>query len=114
METKLNDVIHLYLGGKMMFNKEDRMFIKNGDIIDITCSSIQSQLLHSCYIPILRTLSDITIEEQKVWQEYYSDVHYKCNCDINSAKFTLWLCKKQFDVFGLIESKQAVDKTQLK
>ncbi len=65
--------------------------------------------------PILRPLSDMTQDEYFEWQalcswlEYNNQKHY----GNYSPKVFHWMLSKAFDLFGLIESGQAIDATTL-
>lgn len=92
------------------------------------------------YLPILRPLSDITAEECQKYLSFYNDknkylshdgammrVLYKddtgfigdfeddeeVSTEYNPNGRLFWMLSKHFDVFGLIESGQAIDATTL-
>ena len=133
MKTELKEVIHLYLGcdaiiGKQSGQENAKHLI--GTLVGYdtknkgTCTFIyyDKGVSTTCITPtsikpILRPISDMTQEESKIYHSLNklypaSPVHHIM---VEHATFETfaWLLKKQFDLFELIESGQAIDKTKL-
>jgi hypothetical protein len=113
MQTK--DVIHHYYGGKCLVTKKKppyRLIANVGEIVVVDSPLImlvQSELLEVKLI--LRPLESITEEEDM--QEFplhnrgqFIDMH--CH-----PEGFVYLLNKQFDLFDLIKSNQAIDQNQL-
>lgn len=139
MKTQFKDVAHLYLGCEGIV---DITYLPK--IIEKVKAVIMGYYLNQklnleCYgkdgirwghsitdiddiknfKPILRPLSDMSEEEIiESEREYFRgddlDSTNNISCYTASAFQTNYLLKKQFDLFGLIESGQAIDKTTLK
>lgn len=123
METKLQEVIHLYLGCKGVESKEGLTCIFSGFDLEDTFPIKLSHSNHT-YIevaqdyfkPILRPLHDI--KENEI-VELFSFIGGGTNTfrkdkakDFSPREF-VYLLKQGFDLFGLIESGQAIDKTKI-
>lgn len=114
MEKKIKDYLHLYLGcDAMIYN--DKSFIMD----KVTSSSLNIEDGSVTKIkPILRPLSDMTEQEsyELCWQKNQN--HMKLNWSLNESAIHpnefLYLLKQGFDLFGLIESGLAIDKTTIK
>jgi len=138
---KFKEVAHLYIGCKVKYpDSDDKMIVatlsgvnsqsfettysrkKKGCIGDYITSNDGKQRGHNCYIenvkPILRSLSSLT-EEEATEGLGYDNLIYKpfkvCNNfssrSVFSAKEFVFLLSKGFDLFGLIESGEAIDAT---
>lgn len=133
MKTELKDVLHLYLGCQVQTNYRREttggspMKKLKGTLQEIDlympdkCGVLledQSDKTHYSNLdiktvkPILRPLSDMT---EKEWLKEMPDrPALKPGYELNfSATQFNWLLKQGFDLFGLIESGQAIDKTKL-
>ena len=128
MKTELKDVLHLYLGCECLYewNKEPKVELKGKVTASIIDSFYSDNGVIQWVKPILRPLSDMTKLEA---QSAYVVIH-KCMPkdtlsdtleyiqgslgDECSPKVWLWAVKNGFDLFGLIESEQAIDKTLIK
>jgi hypothetical protein len=104
MKTELKDVIHLYMGveceHKMLkrTHKLSPMFLDGWNIED--------------YKPILRPLSDMTTKERESYNKIVMEGLKSHDFEVqkHDATATLFLLKQGFDLFGLIESEQAITK----
>lgn len=119
MEKKIEDYLHLYLGCE----------IKIGDQIEILDAVGQSGEFESLYKghlrnfyhisvgvkPILRPLSDMTEEEKFEIQQIsgWVDYNHYINQGFCKPEVFKYLLSKSFDLFGLIESGLAIDKTKI-
>lgn len=104
-EIKLKDVIHLYLGCEVK--------VPGGKIILTSEVLATWDFKHHGLKPILRPLSNITNEEGRLT---FGSIEFMLIKNINDIdKFKshqfLYLLSKHFDLFGLIESGQAINKT---
>ena len=123
---KLEDVINFYIGvdlyahihkvdaGKLIGVKRDM----NGLILTTWYDGEEdSGWLISDIKPLLRPLSDITKTELDEYNSKF-DVEYKAFPGIarimQEASAMIYLASREFDLFGLIKSGQAIDKTKLK
>lgn len=126
---KLSDYLHLYLGCPFMYGKglkvwdgwdgfekstayyytdEQKKMIKMG-----------SHTFHVSEIRlVLRPLSDMTKDENEETKKLYFDfmeTQQPGTRDIKMmAHMTQWFLRHNFDLFGLIESGQAINSTKLK
>jgi hypothetical protein len=126
MENKnIKDYMHLYLGNRAILNLHDEPepyhVDVDGILIDMDMNACSIQL-------ILRPLSDMSEDEALEVAENILSLN-GLNLDDWSAKDivsayveqwdrytpeeTKWLLSKGFDLFGLIESGLAIDKTKL-
>lgn len=111
--TKFKDVAHLYLGCECRVEAFGGIFIEQmrgikhgqpligGKAIDLYA--------YKNFKPLLRPLSDMTDEEAEFAYHAYHDektLHLGC------VKKTVYLLSRGFDLFGLIESGEAIDKTK--
>lgn len=121
---ELKDYLHLYLGcrikskggnfGDLVSVSNDGMSIVVYDkdkIHDPRGLCVNSDWL----LPILRPLSDMTGEEREEIKNVLPlgkkhDLHFFEDIK-DAAKVFSWLLSKHFDLFGLIESGLAIDKT---
>lgn len=120
MDKQLKDYLHLYLGCEMACHKD---FIPNSreestrgegfciltpDLLsDIDRNRLEYGTPH--FKPILRPLSDMTEEEAK---EAYT-IRGKNAFHEFTGETVKYLLFKHFDLFDLIESGHAIDKTTL-
>lgn len=106
MRTELKDVIHLYMGveceHKMLKrnHKLSPMFLDGWNIED--------------YKPILRLRANMTDEEKAIYRslqstQLASPVH-QLSVIVDTAESFAYLLKIGIDLFGLIESEQAINK----
>ncbi len=135
METELKDVLHLYKGcecslmGEFVDDDADptvaKIFTFNGVVTDCdgtTYAHCDDEEYHhevelSEIFPILYPLEHLTREEL-LKQGFNSHLDYLTHekGDPMKAPFEmiLFLIKQRYDVFGLIKTRQAIDKTTLK
>lgn len=129
MTTKLKEVIHLYLGCEVMIN--DARLENRIDTLDYLNSGgdcgghEQEWEVKNCQL-ILRPLSDMTEAEklqlaafERLWSHenilptikvgHLVQLHYS----EKGAQITRWLLERQFDLFGLIPSGEAINKSTL-
>ena len=106
---------------------KSRVYLKckhNKSIIDLT-DVYEWDAVSDTVNPILRALSDMTADEfseifpNRTVDAYNSFVLCGIDCIMGGSiarnmKTVLFLISKHFDLFGLIESGQAIDKTTLK
>lgn len=142
MNKDIKDYLHLYLGcnAKVDTSKPDCLLI-TGEIIEIDSLCID-YCIHgnlATVLPILRPLSNMTGKEViELFHLSYNDANYQfeefqkvdnnefgwrarnqngmeCFVPANSFKPEVfqWLLSKHFDLFGLIESNLALDKTKI-
>lgn len=132
---ELKEVLHLYLGCEVT-DGEDVMTLTSVGLYGYTAANkeCKSQGIFKRIKPILRPLSDMTEEEWKsIIMEFSIDVVNAYNSytrygdkpkhvlilenrlNTNTLKFNdgMILLRKHFDLFGLIESGQAIDKTTI-
>lgn len=126
LNTKeLNEVIHFYLGHQcMVFTKFESPILLALTLETLTNYFITpEQELHKIIgiSPILRPLSDMTQEETATAANLsglvalgITDVKQGKNLILKEAVHIAYLLKQGFDLFGLIEAGQAIDKTKLK
>ena len=118
--TNIKEVIHLYLGCEAYIFPVNtysdgwlsKQLKKLPDLqysIEITTSSLQG-IIADGYAPMLRRLDSITMDEinermrlAAKWNPFEKTVY----C---AAEQTAYLLKQGFDLFGLIDSGQAIDK----
>lgn len=118
MKTEWKDVAHLYLGCDGHYYYLNGNFSKEILIqidTDGRCLSNNRKMVLSDFKPILRPLSDMTEEEEgEYWKirgtGWTSETESQM---IREATGTKYLLSKGFDLFGLIESSQAIDRTTL-
>lgn len=120
-EIKWEDVAHLYIGCEVFVFTDEAItdgFLKkylkdypSGVYNPIMTIDKFKHFIYSGYKPILRPMSDMT-EEERGWYLIINNAnHSKEQCDANN---TAWLLQKHFDLFDLIKSGQAIDKTTIK
>ncbi len=116
MKTELKDVEHLYLGSDCLvkFPSLEKAVKRK---ITPALIGVPSVVIE-WWKPILRPLLDnshVTKEEYKyIWEELNTTapvIHINMKME---PKLFVYLLKQGFDIFGLIESGQAIDKTTLK
>lgn len=117
MKTEFKDVAHLYLGCKLkcsqVFYPESNSKDKDGNLIlspSLFADFGEKTFSIGYFKPILRPLSDMKEDEEDAWTDLY--VSSQDN-RIKAANRTLFLLQQGFDLFGLIESGQAIDATKL-
>lgn len=106
--TNLKDVIHLYIGCEVKKSNKTE-----DDIVD-TYALTPEVLWYAIEQedkPLLRPLSDMTDEETRQYKNIRIKFYSDNECEKNAARFQ-WLLSRHFDLFGLIESGQALDKTK--
>ncbi len=115
-EIKTEDVLHLYLGCDLQYKAQT---VKNAGVKNHTPWSKQTSVCignvwtyHYEVKPILRPLSDITLEEQ-VAIEKIRDDNFTSPALQTYAEVTAFCLKAGLDVFGHIKSGLAVDKTKM-
>lgn len=128
-EIKLKDVIHLYLGCRVSTP------IGEGQFTQYSVETGQCEIVYGAMgpdfakvydvselMPILRPLSGMTEEEMEecgnLCYDFRDDPELNkwdvnsFNCLLMPEQF-LWLLSRHFDLFDLIESGQAIDKTKI-
>lgn len=109
---KLSEVIHLYIGQECEYKwirEPDK--ILHGKVTPKVIESIHYNDGILTYVKlILRPLSDATKQETK--EILMSGDEIATDIELDAAR-TLYLLSKGFDLFGLIESGQAIDKTKI-
>lgn len=119
MKIELKDVLHLYLGCKAEI---ERVVYPKAKINDkITPSTFTMLEMGTIKVkPILRPLSDMTQEERnhidEIVKEYDKIIRETGTMSEGEkwAIMTSHTLKRGFDLFGLIKSSQAIDKTTIK
>lgn len=117
MEKKITDYLHFYLG------QECKWRVLSDSDEEWTKSNVDLKMLDVLYDrqpfeikPILRPLSNMTQEEfrdtelsshPKFWTALPTDEYHM------KLSSVVYMLKKGFDLFGLIESGLAIDKTTL-
>lgn len=141
--TQLKDVLHLYIGceskvtggefyddglGKIVVidHEEHLITVSDRTIYDRTKYCVEADI--SDITPILRPLSDMTEDEvnyvylfihnQKLTYKWQNAIMHLSDGIRNGGigftpELTIYLLSRSFDLFGLIESGQAIDKTKL-
>lgn len=110
--TQLKDVLHLYLGCEVK-NLANETFILTPSLIEAILG------LNLSFKPILRPLSDMSDNERDKYVHLHSypkknsEQSFSNQLTVVDAECTAYLLSKHFDLFGLIESGQAIDKTTL-
>ena len=96
-------------------NKKTRYLPKQNAEILNKQSLVGKSFKYSQIKPILRPLSDMTYEERGELQKVvgWLDFKHYLNLRFYNPEMLLFLLPKHFDIFGLIESGLAVDKTTL-
>lgn len=120
MKTELKDVLHLYLGCEGMIEKDYSQLLgisTNEDLINVVTKSGDDWINTIHFKPLLRPLSDMTEEELLFLKWHPGDelkhpVSQQNNRSLYMNEF-LYLLKQGFDLFGLIESSHAIDKTKI-
>lgn len=115
---ELKDYLHLYLGCEIDVSGQREILdsvAKSGQIETLFRGHLRNyrDLSDEDIAPILRPLSDMTEEEEgKIKCSNWTGMqHGEWEYTIESFRFLL---SKHFDLFGLIESGLAIDKTTLK
>lgn len=125
MSKQLKDYLHLYLGCECMYLNGEAVIseISMDSRYELLCSvklkggKKHLQAAIEKVKPILRPLPDMTDEEKKeIDKQYKAFTKSKTFNDTGvvmwAAKHTQILLSKHFDLFGLIESGLAIDKTK--
>lgn len=113
MKTEFKDVAHLYKDIKIMsgeFYLTVQWVLRFGVVADYDIDGQRKTFGFEDIKPILRPLSDITDEEVSHWTDLYEPGVHSMK---KHAIRTLYLLNQHFDLFDLIESGQAIDKTKL-
>lgn len=107
MKTELKDVIHLYLGCDCKMLDDENTYKLLPEMLP--CENFP---LRRKPKPILRRISDITSEQMHEVGMEQSEINNiitnKRNPSLYVGEF-LWFLKNGFDLFGLIDSGQAID-----
>lgn len=115
MATKFKDVAHLYLGceikteegvgtlNEVSTEKSDEAFITSYDLVS-------AYPKYDEFKPILRPLSDMSVTERDT---AYAQYEIERTMIEAGAARTAYLLSLGFDLFGLIENGEAIDKTKL-
>ncbi len=120
MKTELEDVMHLYLGCEVKTTHYGKGILKGLNIHDVHLVEIKGEsktFRLNQFKPILRQLSDMTKEENICYsrtglRHISESVENYDSIRIESEK-TAYLLKQGFDLFNLISTGQAIDKTKL-
>ena len=119
MEKKIEDYAHLYIGSSCIWSR------RKGDIKKeciITVSDLPWLRSMPVFKPILRPLSDMTEEEAEEINAELGSNHLANNLKDKSYyamnvhvqfDLTFRLLRMGFDLFGLIDSGLAIDKSKL-
>jgi hypothetical protein len=113
MQTQLKDVIHLYKGCTMRCIKGEQSLLREYSIHqgqEFTLSAHRMfvvSMMPDYFKPILRPLGSMTEEERTEFHSLNTIHDNKEKCEANN---TVWLFSRSFDLFGLIESNQAMTK----
>lgn len=109
---EIKDYLHLYLGCEMTDEDNDFKLMEVTEYGFVTSQNefyqYGSRVLPK---PILRSLSDITLEEKREWTSYIKE-NKTDTAQQRSAEEVKWLLSKHFDLFGLTEAGLAIDKTE--
>lgn len=138
---KIKDYLHLYLMADVLLEvkrKNDKDYIigrmceitrksNHGDWVEVWFDNVitvtsntwetSSSNCHWFFFgedhikPILRPLSDMTEDEKEKWDNMRLE-DFEYSTELLAANETLYLLKQGFDLFGLIESGLAIDKTK--
>jgi hypothetical protein len=131
MKKNIADYLHLYLGCEFIWEDEDDPMILKGVFGDVAYSTEADESGEGMYAieeikPILRPLSDMTEEEMNHLGSLTTMTLYDCFDEFyydfldqredrpweTTFEITRYLLTRGFDLFGLIESGLALDKTQ--
>jgi hypothetical protein len=114
MKTDIKDVIHLYLGCEMQTEKGAKFILEPQHFP----SNWKDEYIFTKAKPILRPLSDMTNEEEKIAyklefnqdrvESQLNEYFYSVDCWLPQT--TIYLINQGFDLFGLIESGQSLKK----
>lgn len=121
MKTELKDVLYLYKDCKGV-SEEQNCQIGEIDFVDDTVhlyyesSEFDKTVSIEMFKPILRPLSDVSDLENKEFSKLYYDLMETQSFGMKDitvhAGMTKAFLQKGFDLFGLIASGQAIDKTK--
>lgn len=122
IKKQIKDFLHLYFQQSCQWKYVDW---ERWNINPITAVELKSSFDASFEIkPILRPLSDMTEEERLYLCQMFPEKTFTMVDYIiknittltlnNSFEITRYLLKQGFDLFGLIESGLAIDKTKMK
>lgn len=111
METKINDVIHLYLNSELTFVKGTLTSIHKP--ISKTEFAHAYSLIDEDFKPILKDLSDITEEDWTALgfedeSEWYHFLWEYPTPQFNEKGF-MYLLSKGYDLFNLLSTNQAIN-----
>lgn len=123
MRTEFKNVAHLYLG---VYGEVDNLFTArmiaihtNGNIQTDIAKGSQDRWEYERFKPILRPLLDMTFEEREKigYQEDDRFIELWKDGQISKNTFCCWMFPiilgMHIDLFGLINSGQAIDATKL-
>lgn len=113
METQFKDVAHLYIGCYVMVMPDNEIAELQGILNGMAYTSIRGAARGIDDVkPFLRPLSDCSKDENNyLYTEFDEDI-YESKAEM-CADVTRWFLSKRFDLFGFIESGQAIDATTL-
>ena len=118
METKFKDVAHLYIGCELAIEDSERKCklagINYSDGFSINDEYNFRFKKYFPFKPLLRPLLDMTKEERDYvfsFEKGYDELKFIESLSVD-AKITSYLLSKGFDLFGLIESGEAIDLTK--
>lgn len=116
-EIKTEDILHLYLGFECHVHNSRQLnrvigIHTNGNVQVSHAQAAQDKFEAEYVTLILRPLSDIT-EEEKEDVHKIRDENFTSPTLETYGRVTQYLLRKGFDVFGLIESGKAKDKTKM-
>lgn len=125
MKKDIKEFLHLYLGQKVYINHPDAAFRNDTLDADLLTRLLNGSLPIENYQLILRPLSDMTDEEKRKVVKLLPkstenilpriDVGRATSAFMNKATpdLVIYLLSRGFDLFQLIESGLALDKTTL-
>jgi len=125
MTKDIKDYLHLYVGCDVEYCKETYFLgaihvfpQKDTDeyMVNIWASGLCDTVPYTEIKPILRPLSDMTGDEQVEYiklTKLVTDGVHTVQIRIDTPESFLWKIYHRFDLFGLIESGLAIDKTKL-
>lgn len=110
MKVELKDVLHFYVGCRIVYSDEPQ-----NQNHKLTLEVLAKKMFGHSIKPILRPLSDMTeLESNYLACIFPMPNNHNWNREKWNMQEFLYLLKQGFDLFGLIESEQAFDKTKVK
>ncbi len=132
MEKQIKDYLYLYIGCNVkVVSYPSHKFSDDAQLIGITPYEENVQVCYAengdidwinfgCIKPVLRPLSDMTVEERReiaFKKQVLDDINMRSSTDMDifimCGDISRYLLKQGFDLFGLISSGLAIDKTTL-